>query len=80
MVFCQHLNICFAIIAYTLYCSMVYLKKETEATLQISDARVYAYPKSYKNYLPYASYLYCASLHWLFDYCGISGRPQSTMW
>ena len=40
-------------------------RKKTEATLQISDARVYAHtPKSYKI-ICYMLHLYCASLHWL---------------
>ena len=59
------LNICFAIIAYTLYC-MVYLEgKKTEAALQISDARVYAHTLKVIRIICYMLHLYCASLHWL---------------
>lgn len=43
-------------------------RKNSEATLQISDARVYAHtPKSYKNYLLHVPFaLRIIAWHWLF--------------
>ena len=38
-------------------------RKKTEATLQISDARVYAHTPI--RIICYMLHLYCASLHWL---------------
>lgn len=40
-------------------------RKKTEATLQISDARVYAILLKVIRIICYMLHLYCASLHWL---------------
>ena len=40
-------------------------RKKTEATLQISDARVYAHTPKVIRIICYMLHLYCASLHWL---------------